>query len=135
MQNQPTALKGAIYLAFLHFLLELWRGFLDFAYVLPEFSNGKVGNTVLFALVYTLIFAGWLLALQSASQSRRRGIIAAIGFSALYWIGVDISTIFFYCPGGCEEAIFDYSTYTTIVIGALALFSLVRNLRRPVQNT
>lgn len=130
MKNWITSLTGAVVLSFVHFLLELWRGFLDFAYVLPDYSNGKTGNMALYGLLYTVIFAIWLIGLRKAGQGKRGGIIAAIVLGALFWLGLDLSTIFFYCPGGCDELVFDYSTYTSLVVGALALYSLFVNLRR-----
>lgn len=131
MKSWITSLTGAIVLSFIHLLLELWRSFLDFAYVLlPEYSGGNTGNMALYALIYTVVFAIWLSGLRNAGQGKRSGIITAIILGALFLLGVDLSTIFFYCPGGCEEAVFDYSTYTSLIVGAIALFGLAVNLRQ-----
>ena len=130
MKTWITSLTGAVMLSFIHFLLELWRGFLDFAYVLPDYSNGRTSNMALYGLLYTVIFAIWLIGLRTAEQGKRGGLITAIVLGLLFWLGLDLSTIFFYCPGGCEEAVFDYSTYTSLVVGALALFGLFMNLRQ-----
>jgi len=130
MKTWITSLTGAIALSFVHLLLELWRGFLDFAYVLPEFSSGKTSNMALYSLLYTVIFAIWLIGLRNARQGKRGGIIVAIVIGALFWLGLDLSTIFFYCPGGCEKAVFNYSTYTSLIVGALALYGLFMNLRQ-----
>jgi len=130
MKNRITSLTGAVVLAFIHLLFELWRGFLDFAYVLPEFSSGKTGNMALYGLLYTVVFAIWIIGLRNAEQGKRGGIITAIVLGVLFWLGLDLSTIIFYCPGGCEEAVFDYSTYTSLIVGALALYGLALNLRQ-----
>ena len=130
MKTWITSLTGAVVLSFVHLLLELWRGFLDFAYVLPDYSGGKTSNMALYGLLYTVIFAIWLIGLRTAEQGKRGGLITAIVLGLLFWLGLDLSTIFFYCPGGCEEAVFDYSTYTSLVVGALALFGLFMNLRQ-----
>lgn len=127
-----TSLSGALALSFIHFVLELWRGFLDFAFILTEFSGGSTGNMALIALGYTLVFAAWLLGLANARQGKRGGIIAAIAVGALFWLGVDLGTIFFYCPGGCEAIVFDVGTYAALIVGALALFGLAASLRRGV---
>ena len=130
MKTWIISLTGAVVLAFAHFLLELWRSFLDFAYVLPEYSSGKTGNMALYGLLYTVVFAIWIIGLQHAGQGKRGGIITAIVLGALFWLGLDLSTILFYCPGGCEEAVFNYSTYTSLIVGAFALFGLAVNLRQ-----
>ena len=129
MKNWITSLTGVIVLAFVHLLLELWRGFLDFAFVLPDYSDGNTGAMALYALLYTVVFAIWLIGLRNAGRGKRGGIITAIILGALFWLGLDLSTILFYCPGGCEEAVFDYSTYTSLIVGALALYGLAVNLR------
>ena len=130
MKTWITSLAGATALSFVHFMFELWRGFLDFTFVLPDFAEGSTNNMALYALGYTLVFAVWLLGLANARQGTRGGVITAIVIGALFWLGVDLSTIFVYCPGGCEEAVFDYATYAALIVGALALFGLVTNLRR-----
>lgn len=130
MKTWIISLTGAVVLSFVHLLLELWRGFLDFAYVLPDYSNGRTSNMALYGLLYTVIFAIWLIGLRNAGQGKRGGIITAIVLGVLFWLGLDMSTIFFYCPGGCEEAVFDYSTYTSLVVGGLALYGLFVNLRQ-----
>jgi len=125
-----TSLSGAIALSFVHLLFELWRGFLDFSFVLPEYSDGRVDSTALYALIYTVVFATWLFGIWNARQEKRGGLITAIVVGALFWVGVDLGTIFFYCPGGCPEVLFDVTTYASLIVGALALFSLIVNLRQ-----
>ena len=130
MKTWITSLTGAVVLSFVHLLLELWRGFLDFAYVLPNYSSGQTGVMALYALLYAVIFAIWLIGLWSAWQGKRRGIITAIVLGALFWLGLDLSTFLFYCPGGCDEALLNYSTSTSLVVGALALYGMFMNLVR-----
>jgi len=129
MKTLITSLSGAIALSFVHLLFELWRGFLDFAYVLPDYSGDSAGSMALFALLYTAVFAVWLVGVGNARQGKRSGVITMIAVGAIFWVGVDLGTIFFYCPGGCPEAFFDVTTYTALIVGALALFSLMINLR------
>ena len=129
MNKWFNSLSGAAAIAFVHLLLELWRAFMDMVFVLPDFSGGAAGTVALIGVIYTMVFCGWLLALRQAGGGSRRGVFTAIAFGLLFWIGVDISTIFFYCPGGCEEAFFDYATYAAILVGGAALFSFARNLK------
>jgi len=133
MKTWITSLSGAVTLSFLHFLLEMWRGFLDFSFVLPGYAGGSTGSLALYGLVYTAIFAAWLLGLANARQGQQGGIIAAIAVGALMWVGLDWGTIFFYCPGGCSHIVFDITTYVALVVGGLALFGLAMNLRRSSQ--
>lgn len=125
-----TSLSGALALSFTHFLLELWRGFLDFSFVLPDYSGGSAGSTALYALGYTLVFASWLLGVSNAQQGKRGGVIAVVVIGALFWVGIDLGTVFFYCPGGCSEVVFDIETYAALIVGALALYGLATNLRQ-----
>jgi hypothetical protein len=83
-----TSLSGALALSFTHFLLELWRGFLDFSFVLPGYSGGSTGNMTLYALGYTLVFASWLLGLANAQQGKRGGVI--VGALALYRLATNL---------------------------------------------
>lgn len=129
MKTLFNSLAGAAALAFIHFLLELWRAFLDFVYVLPDYAGGSTGTMALISLGYSLVFGGWLLALNGARREKRAGAITAVLFGLLFWVGVDLSTVFFYCPGGCEEVVFDIGTYTAILAGAASLYGLLRNLR------
>lgn len=129
MKAWITSLSGAIALSFIHFLLELWRGMMDFSLVLPDYSGAGVTGLALIAVVYTVVFAVWLVGLDRARQGKRGGIITALVVGALFWVGVDVSTILFYCPGGCEAAVFDITTYIALIVGALALFGMGSNLR------
>lgn len=124
-----TSLSSAIALSFVHLLLEMWRGFLDFSLVYPGFARGNTGSLALYGLVYTVMLAAWLLGLAGARQGSRGGIIAAIVFGALFWVGLDWGTVFFYCPGGCSHIVFDITSYVALGVGALALFGLAANLR------
>ena len=130
MQTWLTSLSGALTLSFVPVLLALWRGFLDFSFVLPELAGGSTASMALYALIYTAVFAAWLLGLGNARQGKRGGIIGALAVGALLWVGVDLGTIFFYCPGGCQEVVFDITTYVALIVGALALYGLAMNLRR-----
>jgi hypothetical protein len=79
-----TSLSLSLALSFTHFLLELWRGFPDFSFVLPDYSGGSTGTMALCALGYTLVFAFWLLGLANAQQGKRGGVIAVVVIGALF---------------------------------------------------
>jgi len=125
-----TSIKGAVVLSFIYLLMQLWRAFLDFVYVLPDYSGGSIPTMGAIALLYTLVFAAWLIGLNGARQGRRGAHLVALLFSALFWVGVDLGTILFYCPGGCEHVIFDITTWTALVLGVAVLFGLGSSLRR-----
>lgn len=131
MKTWITLLSSVVVLSFVHFLLELWRCFLDFTFVLPVYAGDSVGTMAQYALGYTIVFAAWLLALASARQGKRGSIIAALILDALFFVGLDLATIFVYCPGGCEHVVFDITTSVALIIGALVIFGWVTNLRRP----
>jgi len=130
MNNKITSLSNVAMAAFIHLLLELWRAFLDFSLVLPEFAADSTANLALYGLGYVLVFAAWLLGLKSARAGKRGGMVLALAIGALFWVGVDWGTIFFYCPGGCEDRVFDITTYLNILVGGLALVGWIANLTR-----
>jgi hypothetical protein len=129
MKTWITSLVGATTLSFLHLMIELWRSFLDFSLIFPDYTGGNTGSLALGATMYTAIFAFWLVGLANARQAKRGGVIAAALVGALFWIGLDLGTIFFYCPGGCESILFDINTYLALIVGALALYGLAVNFR------
>lgn len=128
MKNGITSLTNVSLTAFIHLLLELWRAFLDFSLVLPEVAADSTSILALYGLGYVLIFAAWLLALKLAREGKRGGLFLALAIGALFWVGVDWGTIFFYCPGGCEEQVFNITTYVNILVGGLALAGWGANL-------
>jgi hypothetical protein len=125
-----TSLSMAITLSFVHLLVEMWRGFLDFSLILPGVAGNQAGNLALFAGVYILIFAFWMVGLGNARQGKRGGILTALVSGALLWVGLDLGSIFFYCRGGCSYLVFDIASYVGLIVGALALFGLGSNLRQ-----
>lgn len=130
MKNLFLSLSGAVALSFVHLLIEMWRSLLDFTYVLPGYTGSQVNTMAAIAFLYTGIFAGWLLSLKNAANGMRGGILGTLLFGALFWIGIDLGTIFFYCPGGCSHVVFDISTWVSLVVGGAALYGLAVNLRR-----
>jgi hypothetical protein len=120
-----TSLNGALTLTALAWLSELWRAFLDFAFILP--GNAK-GYEVAAATVYVILFGIWLVGLRKA-QEARWGIIAALGVGLLALLGIDVGTIVFYCPGGCSRAEFNLASWAGLVIGTLAVIALALQLR------
>lgn len=98
MKTRLFSLSGAVALSFAHLLVEMWRGFNDFSFYYPEdFGSSALP---LAAAVYTLVFAFWLVGLVNGRQGKRGGILTALVVGALFWLGIDLGTLLFYCPGG-----------------------------------
>jgi len=50
---------------------------------------------------------------------------------ALFLLGIDVGTIFVYCPGGgCGPFVFDLTTWAGLVVGLLAEIALALQLRQ-----
>jgi len=134
MKENIFNLANVTALAFLHLLMELWRALLDFSLVLPQFAE-STGELALYGLGYVLVFGTWLLGIRSAGKGKRSGNFVALAIGALFWVGVDWGTIFVFCPGGCEDPVFDYTSYLNILIGGLTLAGWVVNLIGPRSST
>ena len=125
MKSWFTSLNGALTLSFAALLIELWRAFLDFAFVLP---NDAKGYEVIAATVYVALFGVWLVGLHKAHEARW-GIIAALGIGLLAVLGIDVGSLLFYCPGGCSRVEFNLASWAGLVIGTLAVVALALQLR------
>lgn len=132
-----TSLNGALTLSALALLTELWRGFLDAMFIIPnEFSQDNAMH--LYALIYTLLFAGWTWSLISAARGSRRGLIAAFIINGFVWLMVPVSTLLFFCPVDClAEAgwIFGLANTLNLLFGLLAAIALALQLRRDNQTS
>lgn len=131
MKTWFASSTGAITLSFVALLIELPRAFLDFAFELPGFTGGGEGPMILAAAVYTLLFGVWIIGLFKARQSQRAGLITALAIGLLFVLGIDLDTIFFYCPGGCAFAAFDLASWLGLIVGTLAVIALGAQLRVP----
>lgn len=125
-----TSLISALALSFAHLLIELWRAFLDFSFVLPNFTKGNENQTLIASLVYAAMFAVWMLGLRNAGSGSRGGLIAALAIGILFLLGIDLGTILFYCPGGCSHAAFNIAAWAGAIVGLLAVVALTMALRR-----
>lgn len=132
-----TSLNGALTLSALALLTELWRGFLDAMFIIPN-EFGQDNAMHLYALIYTLLFAGWTWSLISAARGSRRGLIAAFIINGFVWLMVPVSTLLFFCPVDClAEAgwIFGLANTLNLLFGLLAAIALALQLRRDNQTS
>jgi hypothetical protein len=124
------SLRGAVILSVLALVSELWRGYLDAMFILPEEYSGE-GTLQLAAVVYALIFVAWGLALWSAERGSRRGAVAAFAINALVLLAIPVGFLLFYCPADCraDAGIFNLANTLNLVLGLLAGVSLAAQLR------
>ncbi len=122
----------ALWLSFAAFVTVLARGFLDWAYVLPEFSNMNDVAAVAMSMVgYLAFFALWLWALIAAVQGARRGLVAVLVFNVLAAIGWGLATALFLCPTPCRTVppVSDIIIWANVFVGAAAAVAVFRELR------
>jgi len=131
MKTWYLSITGAVTLSAIQLLIELFRAFFDFAYVIPNDYTKSVSLITLAALGYVVAFGVWGWGLCATQGGRRAGIIAALVVGALFLLGVDVGTIFIYCPGGCGGPfVFQLATRAGLVVGLLAEIALARQLRQ-----
>jgi hypothetical protein len=130
MKSWFMSLTGAITLSAIALLIELFRAFLDFAYILPNEFATSTELMTLTALVYVVVFGVWGRGLFAAQGGGRAGIVAALVVGALFLVAIDVGTIFFYCPGGCSLFLFNLATWAGLVLGLLAVIALAFQLRQ-----
>ncbi len=81
MKNWFISLDSAIVLSFAAFLIELFRGFVDFAFLYnAEFK----GSEIMMAFIYVVIFGVWGMGLVAAREGKRWGLIAAFVIGLLF---------------------------------------------------
>jgi len=131
MNNWFSSLKGALTLSVISLLVFLGRTFIDFYFVYPEFSLdvGMVGLTILANLAF---FGGWIWAMLSAVQGRRRGVIALLGIDLFFLLFIAVGTLVSYCPSQCRTGwpVGEIFIWASLVAGLVAALSLVAHLRR-----
>lgn len=131
--NWFKSLNGAITLAFAALLIELFRGFIDFAFL---YSTEFKGIEIIMAFVYTIIFGVWGAGMFAAREARRWGIITAFVIGLVFWIGEDWMTILVFCPNGCNTIWAQNGSLAGLVIGGLALIALgIQIWRKPLNAT
>jgi hypothetical protein len=134
MKNWIFSLNGAIVLSLLALVSNLWRGFLDAMFVLPN-DFGDDGLMQLAAIIFTALFVGWAWALFSAWRGSRRGLAAAFIINGLVLLAVPVGWLLFYCPAGCraEAGIFNLANTLNLIFGLLAAVALGMQFRRAQQ--
>jgi len=131
--NWFKSLNGAITLSFAALLIELFRGFIDFAFL---YSTDFKGIEIIMAFVYTIIFGVWGAGLFAAREGKRWGIIAAFVIGLVFWIGEDWMTMLVFCPNGCNTIWAQIASLVDLVIGGLALIALGLQIwRKPANAT
>jgi hypothetical protein len=124
-----TSLNGALMLASLAWLSHLWRTLIDATQ--GFYSNATAGSSlVIFTLVYAAFLAGWVYAMHSASGGSRGGLIATFALNALFWLGIGVGTLFFYCPGWCSNSVVNIANLLNLILGLLAGAALAMVLWR-----
>ncbi|KAA3657357.1 MAG: hypothetical protein DWQ04_28315 [Chloroflexi bacterium] len=128
--------NGAISLSVLTLLSQVWRGFLDAMFILPN-DFGDEGLMQLAAVIFTLLFTSWAWALFLTWQGSRRGLIAAFVINGLVLIVIPIGWLFFYCPADCRAnaGVFNFANSLNLVLGVLTAVSLTFHLRQKPQPT
>ena len=134
MKQWFFSLNGALTLSVLALLSNLWRGFLDAMFVLPN-DFGDDGTLQLAAIIFTVLFAGWGWAIWSAWQRSRRGLIAALLINSLVLLAIPVSWLLFYCPAECraDAGVFNFANTLNLILGLLAGISLAIHLRQKTQ--
>jgi hypothetical protein len=123
------SLRGAVVLSILTLVSQLWRGYLDAMFVMPvEYSDE--GTLQLAAVIFTVLFAGWALAIWSAGQGSRRGLAATFVVNGLVLLAIPVGFLLFYCPADCraDAGIFNLANTLNLVLGLLAGISLLGQL-------
>ncbi|MBI3242628.1 MAG: hypothetical protein HYZ49_10085 [Chloroflexi bacterium] len=129
MKTWFTSLNGALALAALAWLSQLWRALIDATQ--GFYSNATAGSSlVTFTLVYTAFLAAWAYAMYSASGGNRGGLIVTFALNALFWLGISVGTLFFYCPGWCSNFAVNIANLSNLILGLLAGVALAMALRR-----
>jgi hypothetical protein len=125
MKNLFTSLRGAIAFTLISLLVYLGRAFIDFYYVFGEFGL-EVGMVAGAIVIYLVLFGGWILALLSAVQGSRRGLIATFGFNLIFLLFIAVGTLVSYCPSPCRTGwpLGEIAIWASFVTGLLATISL-----------
>lgn len=127
MKRWFISLDGAITLSFAAFLIELFRGFIDFAFL---YSTDFKGSEIMMAFIYVVIFGVWGTGLVAAREGKRWGLIADFVIGLLFWIGEDWMTMLVFCPNGCNTIWAQIASLVDLIVGGLALFALGLQFRR-----
>ncbi len=126
-------MKGwALWLSLAAFVSALARAFLDWGYVLPEFTDMRSATAIAGSLVgYLALYALWVWALIVAVRGGRGGMIATLVFDVGTLVGWGLGTVFFLCPTPCPTIppVSDVAIWSNVVFGAAASVAVFRGLR------
>jgi hypothetical protein len=130
MQRWFTSLNGAITLAVIALLTELWWAFVDFQYQYSSMLN-SMGALLLATLLYTALFGGWAWALLRAQRGSRGALIAALSINLLFMLAIPLGGLLAYCPSPCRELwpLMELANWTNLFFGLLATVALAFQLR------
>ena len=84
------------------------------------------------ALIYTIVFTGWVWSLISAARGSRRGLAAAFIINGLVWLLIPGGTLLFFCPLDClveGGRIWVLVNTLNLLLGFLAAFASGLQLR------
>ena len=131
MKRWLTSLNGAITLAVIALLTELWRAFVDFQHQYSIFFN-TMGILLLATLLYTALFGGWAWALLRAMRASRSALIAALIINLLFLLAIPVGTLVAYCPSPCRELwpLMELANWINLLFGLLATVALALQLRQ-----
>lgn len=136
MMKWLISLNGAVVLSVLTLVSQVWRGFLDAMFVLPV-EYGDEGTLQLAAVIFTVMIAGWGLAIWAAARGSRAGLIATFTINLVVLLAIPVGWLLFYCPAECrvDAGVFNLANALNLVLGLLAGVSLAAQLgprRQPV---
>ena len=46
--------------------------------------------------------------------------MATFALNALFWLGIGVGTLFFYCPGWCSNSVVNIANLSNLIFGLLA---------------
>lgn len=121
MKSWLFSLKGALTLSIITIISEAWRSFLDAMYVLPV-DFGNEGTMNLAAVIFTLLFTGWIWLLHLTANGSKRGLIGLFILNAIVLLGIPVSWLLFYCPIECraDAGLFNLANSLNLVFGTVA---------------
>jgi hypothetical protein len=125
MKNLITNRGLAIGLTLAALLSEIWRGFLDAMLIFPT-DIADPNSMQLAAVIFTLLFGGWGIALAYAWRGSQPAMIVSFGLNLLVLLAIPLSWLFFYCTADCraEAGIFNLANTMNLVLGLLAAVGL-----------
>jgi hypothetical protein len=119
--------KGALSLSFIALSSLLLQSYIDTRYILVEdYAWFGASFVLVWTLGYTAILGGWIWALISAAEGRKRAFMVLLGYGVLtaIWIGAGSLVLFLSVPA--EGILFSFN----LLSGAAASISVAYFLRQ-----